>query len=173
LASRPAQECRANSFYAYTKVAKLMSTSQAYSYTPKMRLILLLFGSGLAWLVLQSVICGCIPRSIGILAFGLAPISGGLLLTVRRLAFDRSLVLEAEELILPTGFLRLRVTRIPYDTVERVWRFTLLGMAVICVKTKIGKFEIPSTMLPDAESYLAVEEFLIARAEQNATNQKS
>jgi hypothetical protein len=106
-------------------------------------------------------------------AFELLPITLGILLAIRRYAFHRSLVLAADELLLPTGFFRLHVVRVPYVSIDRVWRFTLLGMAVICVKTSKGKFEIPSTMLPDVASYLAIEEFLIAKAEQNAGRRRN
>jgi hypothetical protein len=69
--------------------------------------------------------------------------------------------------MLPTGFLRVRTTRIPYVSIERVWQTRLLWIAVLCVATKEGKFEVPSEMLPDAGSYIAVGKFLSSRAQDN------
>jgi hypothetical protein len=42
---------------------------------------------------------------------------------------------------------------------------------VLRIATKRGKFEVVSTLLPDIESYLAVEHFLTLRAQENAINQ--
>jgi hypothetical protein len=99
--------------------------------------------------------------------FGLFPIVLGLLLAVRRLAFTRYLVLERDELIVPTGLLRVRAARISYVNIQRVWQSSFPLMAVLEVATKEGKFEIVSGMLPDAASYLAVGDFLYSRAQDN------
>ena len=145
-----------------------MNIPRQYSYTPRLWLIAFVSGTGLAWIVIVSLVCHCPPRK-AILAFGLVPIAAGLLLAIRRVAFDRALLLDTHELVLPTGFLRLRMTRVPYESIDRVWRFTLLGTAVLCVRTGKGRIEIPSTMLPDGSSYLEIEEFLLAQAERNGT----
>jgi hypothetical protein len=67
-----------------------------------------------------------------------------------------------DALILPTGFGRVRTTRIPYTSIERWWEKNLLltGTTVLSLATKEGKFEIVSTMLPDAASYLDVRKVL-------------
>ena len=147
-----------------------MNLPRQYSYNPKWRLIILLFGAGFTWIALQTFFCGCIPHGFS-LWFGSLPIMFGLLLAVRRLAFNRYLRLDSDGLILPTGFLRVRTTRVPYISIERVWQTSIAWMGVLCIATKEGKFEVISGMLPEPGSYLAVEEFLNSQAKDNLNNQ--
>jgi hypothetical protein len=139
-----------------------MNLPHHYSYNPRLSLLCLLFGGGLAWLIVMGIGCGCTPHGFT-LWFGLAPIILGLLLTVRRLAFKCYLVLDEDALILPTGFGRVRTIRIPYTSIERVWETSLPFATVLCLATKEGKFEIVSRMLPDAGSYIDVGKFLYAQ----------
>src|SRR5438477_10605195 len=148
-----------------------MNIARQYSYAPRFRLILFVSSAGIAWIVIVSLVCHCSPGK-PTLAFGLVPITLGLLLAVRRFAFDCTLLLDTYELVLPAGFLRLRVTRIPFETIEHVWRVVLLGTAVLSVRTAKGKFEIPSTMLPDRNSYLEIEHLLLAKVQRNAIRRK-
>jgi hypothetical protein len=143
-----------------------MNLPTRYSYNPKSSHIVLIFSAGILWIATLTLLCRCKPGSLSVL-FGLAPILLGFLLTVRRFGFKRDLVLEHDALLLPSGFGRGRVTRIPYADIQRVWETRLPWTAVLCVGTKQGKFEIPSTMLPDAGSYVAVGEFLVSRAKDN------
>jgi len=46
--------------------------------------------------------------------FGLVPILLALLLEVRRVSFDRRLLLDKDEMILPTGFLQMGTARVAY-----------------------------------------------------------
>jgi hypothetical protein len=96
------------------------------------------------------------PRGFG-LWFGLVPILLGLVLCVRRLAFERSLLLEKSELILPTGFFQVRTTRIAYNRIERVSRVYLPWTVVLRITAKTRRFELVSVLLPDNKSYLAIE----------------
>jgi len=100
--------------------------------------------------------------------FGLLPIMLALLVGVRRIAFDRRLLLDKDEMILPTGYFRTRAARISYPSIERVWRHYLPLTVVLRVATGERTFEIVSTMLPDNESYLAIENFLNLKAQENA-----
>ena len=93
-----------------------------------------------------------------------------LLLGVRRVAFDRRLLLDNDEMILPTGFLQTRTSRIAYASIKRVWRHYLPATVVLRVATEKRTYEIMSTLFPDNESYLALEEFLNLKAQENATN---
>lgn len=147
-----------------------MDLPRRYSYNPRLRLILSTVGAGAVWIVLQRLSCGRIPYGFS-LWFGLLPIALGLLLAVRRAKAYRYLLLDRDELLLPTGFLQTRITRIPYISIERVSRIYLPGTAVLRLATKNGRFEIASTLLPDSESYLAVEKFLNVRARENIANQ--
>jgi hypothetical protein len=141
-----------------------MSLPRRYSYNPKVWLLVSTSGAGVAWIAVAALLCGCKPNMFS-LSFGLLPIILGLLLTVRRLAFKRYLVLVSDALMLPTGFLRVRTARIPYVNIERVWQIRLLWMAVLCVGTKHGKFEIVSGLLPEPGSYVAVGDFLNSRVQ--------
>jgi hypothetical protein len=133
-------------------------------------LIILPIGAGLVWIALEGLECGCMPHGISSFLLGLLPIAVGSLLTVRRLAFHSYLLLDRDAFILPTGLLRVRTTQIPYIGIERVWQTRLPWMAVLCVATKGGKFEVLSGMLPDTSSYIAVGNFLNSRAQDNLKN---
>ena len=137
-----------------------MNLPRQYSYNPRSWLIVLLFGAGVAWIAVETLLCGCRPHRTISLLVGLSPIILGSLLTVRRLAFKRYLVLDTDALMLPTGFLRVRTARIPYMSIERVWQTRLPFAAVLSVATKEGKFDVVSAMLPDAGSYIDVGKFL-------------
>ena len=140
-----------------------MTIPRQYSYKTRPSLIFLLFGGGLAWLLVRALVCGCRPHGF-VLWVALAPTILGLLVTVRRLAFKGYLVLDEDALILPTGFGRVRTTRIPYTSIERVWETSLPFTTVLSIATKEGKFEVVSTMLPDARSYVDVGKFLNSRS---------
>ena len=142
-----------------------MNLPRQYSYNPRLSLVLLLSGGGIVWLIVGGLVCGCRPHGF-LLWLGLAPIIFGLLLTVRRLAFNCYLVLDLDALLLPTGFGRVRTTRIPYTSIERVWETRLPFATVLSIATKGGKFEVVSTMLPDARSYVDVGRFLNSRSSQ-------
>jgi hypothetical protein len=137
-----------------------MNLPRKYSYNPRSWLIALLFGAGVAWIAVEGILCGCRPHRTITLLFGLSPIILGSLLTVRRLAFKRYLVLDTDALMLPTGFLRVRTARIPYMSIKRVWQTRLPFGAALSVATKEGKFDVVSAMLPDAGSYVAIGKFL-------------
>ena len=145
-----------------------MNLPRTYSYNPRLSLACLLFGAGLAWLIVTGLVCGCWPHAF-VLWFGSAPIIFGLLLTGRRLAFKRYLVLDKDALILPIGFGRVRTTRIPYTSIKRVWETRLpFATNVLSVATEDGKFEVVSTMLPDASTYAEVGTFLYSYSRANS-----
>jgi hypothetical protein len=106
------------------------------------------------------------PTGFG-LWFGLVPIMLAALLGVRRAAFDRRLLLNQDEMILPTGFLQTGTARIEYASIKRVWRHYLPGAIVLRVATEKRTFEIVSVLLPENDSYRALEEFLNLKAQQN------
>jgi hypothetical protein len=139
-----------------------------YSYNPRLWLVALTLGAGLAWLTVVGLSCGCWPHGFT-LWFGLLPIMLGLFVAGRRLIFRCYLVLDRDALILPTGFGWVRTTRIPYTSIERVWETRLPFTVVLSVTTKEGKFEVVSAMLPDAGSYIEVGKFLYAQADRPNT----
>ena len=144
-----------------------MELPHQYPYNPRLRIILLVSGVGLLWIGVQRLLCGRMPAGFS-LWFGLLPIMLALLLGMRRVAFDRRLLLDENEMILPTGFLQTGTARITYASIGRVWRHYVPATVVLRVATEKGTFEIASVLLPDNESYRALEEFLYLKAQENA-----
>jgi hypothetical protein len=60
--------------------------------------------------------------------------------------------------------------RVPYSDIQRVWRHYLPAAVVLRVATERRTFEIVSVLLPDAESYRTIEDFLSLKAKDNAAN---
>jgi hypothetical protein len=143
-----------------------MNLPRRYSYDPRWKLVVLLLGAGGAWMGVQELLCGCRPRGFN-LVFGLTTVAVGFLLTVRRLAFKRYLVLGTDILLLPTGFAGMRTTQIPYTSIKRVWRAYAGYAAVLCVATKQGNFQVVAAMLPESGSFTDVEDFLKSRAQDS------
>jgi hypothetical protein len=104
-----------------------------YSYDPRWQIIALNFGAGLGWLCLVRISNGRLNLFSVIL--GLIPITMAILLAIRRLVFKRHLVLDIDAILLPTGFLRVRAVRIPYNDIKRVWWTRLIWINVICFGT--------------------------------------
>jgi hypothetical protein len=146
-----------------------MELPHEYRYNPQPLLIFLLSGVGLLWIVVQRLSWGRMPTGFS-LWFGLLPMMLALLVGVRRIALDRRLLLDKDEMILPTGFFQTGAARIAYPSIERVWRHYLPLTVVLRVATEKRTFDIVSTLLPDNESYRAIEQFLSLKAQENAAN---
>ena len=146
-----------------------MELPREYPYNPRPRLIFLVSGIGPLWIGVQRISCGRMPTGFS-LWFGLLPITLALLLVVRRVAFERRLQLDKDEMVLPTGFLQTGAARIQYTSLKCVWRHYLPATVVLRLATEKRIFEVVSVLLPDDESYRAIEEFLKLKAEQNAAN---
>jgi hypothetical protein len=147
-----------------------MDLPHRYSYNPRPRLILFVSEAGLLWIGMGWFSLGRIPTGIG-LWLGIVLVILALLLAVRRVSFDRRVLLEQGEMILPTGPLQIRTAHIPYSDIQRVWRHNLLpGAVVLRIATEKHTFEIVSFLLPNAASYCAIEDFLSLKARENAAN---
>lgn len=144
----------------------MMKLPREYSYNPRLRLIFLVSGGGLLWIGVQRLSWGRMPTGFG-LWFGLVPIILAVLLWVRRAAFDCRLLLDKDGIILPTGFLQTKTARIEYASIKRVWRHYLPATVVLRVATEKRTFEIVSLLLPENDSYLALDGFLNLKAQQN------
>jgi hypothetical protein len=144
-----------------------MELPHEYPYNPRLRLILLVSGIGLLWIGVQRLSWGHMPTGFS-LWFGLVPILLALLLGVRRVSFGRRLLLDKDGMILPTGFLQRGTARVAYASIERVWRHYLPATVVLRVATEKRTFEIVSVLLPDDESYRALEAFLNEKTQENA-----
>jgi len=136
-----------------------------YPYNPRPRLIFLLATVGLLWIGVQRLSWGRMPTGFS-LWFGLVPVALALLLGVRRIVFDRRLLLDNDGMTLPTGFLQTSTARIDYTSIKRVWRHYLPAAVVLRVATQKRIFEIVSVLLPDNESYRTLEEFLSLKAQR-------
>jgi hypothetical protein len=147
-----------------------MELPREYPYNPRPGLIFFVSGSGLLWIGVQRLSWGRMPTGFG-LWFGLVPIMLALLVGVRRVAVDRRLLLDEDAMILPTGPFQTRATRIMYSSIERVWRHYLPAAVVLRIATEKRTFEIVSVLLPDNESYRAVEEFLSLKVQENAAKE--
>ena len=143
----------------------MMELPREFPYNPRPGLILLVSGVGLLWIGVQWLSWG-IPTGLG-LWFGLVPIMLAVLLGVRRAALDRCLLLNQDQMILPTGFLQTGTARIEYGSIKRVCRHYLPAAVVLRVATEKRTFEIVSVLLPENDSFRAVEEFLNLKAQQN------
>jgi hypothetical protein len=149
-----------------------MDLPRRYPYDPSWRLILLLLFVGI---VAPIVLVAMHKFSVRVGA-GLAAIfdAVALLLIVRRLAFRRFVELGLDGLMVPTGFLRARAARISYSDITRVSEGFLPLTAILIIATSRRRVEILSSLLPDAESYVALRNFLFQYApKENALAQPS
>ena len=104
-------------------------------------------------------------RTLGIAGLGFAVFGG--LMVMRRLAFPRSLVIDEEGLWIPSGFLRMDVRRVLFADITEVWEVPLpFRTMVLCLRARGRTFEVNSTLMPDAESYLAVGQSICSRLEE-------
>jgi hypothetical protein len=63
----------------------------------------------------------------------------------------------------------MKKARIEYTSIKRVWRQYLpFSNVVLRVATEKRTFEIASMLLPDNDTYRALEEFLRLKAHENA-----
>jgi len=150
-----------------------MELPHQYPYKPRLRPILLLFGSGLLWIAVQWLSRGHMPTGFS-LWFGLIPIALALIVGVRRISVGRYLLLDNDSMVLPTGLFQMRTARIEYTSIKRIWRHYLpFATVVLRVATEKHTFEIVSMLLPDNESYRALEEFLSLKAQENSAPQNN
>ena len=143
---------------------RVLNLPHRYSYNPRLLLIAWCLGAGAGWIVLINLFSSHLNGWS--LTLGLVPIAMGIVLTLRRIAFKRYLVLDREAILLPSGFLRIRTVRISYKSIKRVRQMELLGMLILQVVTEDGKFEIPAGMLPDPNSYFSLRTFLDSQAQE-------
>jgi len=136
-----------------------MDLPRRFPYNPQWRIILfgLAFGGAAA-------VCGKILNNwIMTLVFGIPFVILSLLLAVRRLAFPKFLLLEQDSVLIPKGFLRTWVTKIPYADIENGWERASGSIETLVLQVKGRTFEINSMMLPDMASYVAVRDFVKSR----------
>ena len=84
---------------------------------------------------------------------------GGMVLALRRIAFPRSLELGQDAILLPTGFLQRRTTRISYADIQWIQEGTIQTSPRLAIGANGRTFEFNPFML-DATGFLAVRDFL-------------
>ena len=139
-----------------------MTAPARYRYDPRWELVALCwtFAAGLSIVVLV----GYFPRALSIAA-SLLFAGLGVLVTLRRYAFPRYLVLDEEGVWLPSGFMRMNVRRVVFAETSNVWEAFLPRTVVLCLRYHGKTFEVVSTLLPDHETYLAVGRYICSRVE--------
>ncbi len=140
-----------------------MKAPTRYRYDPRWELVAFFWTATAGLLIV--VLAGCLPRAIGI-APGLLFFGFGVLLTVRRYAFPRSLVVDEEGVWIPSGFLRMNVRRVVFAETSAVWEAFLPRNTVLCLRCHGKTFEVHSIFLPDHESYLTVGAYIYSRVER-------
>jgi hypothetical protein len=94
---------------------------------------------------------------------------GGLCL-LRRLAFNRHLEINQDEIFLPTGFPQLRTVRVAYSNLLAVWEEPWALGTVLYLRTESRRYEIVCGILLESANYVLVRDFLMTVAGQ-ATEQ--
>jgi hypothetical protein len=140
----------------------MMNAQARYRYDPRWELLALSWTAAAGLLIV--VLAGYIPRALGIPA-SLLFAGLGAILTLRRYAFPRCLVLDGEGVWLPSGFMRMNVRRVVFAETSAVWEAFLPLAVVLCLRCHGKTFEVVSTLLPDHESYLAVGGYIYSRVE--------
>jgi hypothetical protein len=149
-----------------------MELPHQYRYDLRPWLILFALGSGLLWIAIAWLSLGYMPSGFS-LWFGLVPVALAFIVGVRRISVAHYLLLDNDTMVLPTRPFQMRTAKVEYTSIKRVWRHYLPMTVVLRVATENRTFEILSTLLPDNESYRAVEEFLVQKALENTRADKS
>jgi hypothetical protein len=135
-----------------------------YPYNPRREIVAMCWASVAALTVAVFVMGLYGARGLGIVEVILGFFGGfGVVVTLRRHAFPRDLVLDDEGIWLPSGFLRLQVRRVVFAEVTDVWEVFLPRTAVLCLRHRGKSYEITSTCLADHETYLNVAGSIISR----------
>jgi len=87
-----------------------------------------------------------------------------LLLAVRRVVGHRVLELGTDALLLPNGFLQIKISRIPYADIQGVSETQVSGQTFLYLRAGGRKFTITASLFPNTDSYAFVRDFLTSRA---------
>jgi|SRR5579864_4430489 len=155
-----------------------MEVPHQYPYKPPLRFILLSFGSGFLWIAVDWLPSRPIPPTgfrLWYSLIGLIPIAFALIVAVRRIWVECYLLLDNDSMTLPIGLFQMRIAKIEYTSIRRVWQHytTYYAVARLQVATEKQTFEILSTFLPDNESYRTLEDFLTRKALENTSANKA
>jgi hypothetical protein len=139
----------------------MMKVPARYRYDPRWQLVALLGTCAAGFPIV--VLTGYFPRALGIAA-SLLFAGLGVLITLRRYAFPRSLVLDEEGVWIPSGFMRMNARRVVFAETSAVWEaFLPFRTVVLCLRCHGKTFEVHSTFLQDSESYQAIGQYICSR----------
>ncbi len=159
-----------------------MEVPHQYPYNPPVWFISVLFGSGFLWMagdwLPYWLTGGHIPTGFKLWSslIGLIPIVCSLIFAVRRICFERYVLLDHDCMVLPVGLFAKRTAKIEYSSIRRVWRHYVRPYEysfVLRVATEEQAFKILPAFFPDSESYRALEEFLNRKLLENTRAKES
>ena len=87
-----------------------------------------------------------------------------LLLTARRIANPRLLEMGTDALLLPHGRFQKQTCRIAYSEIQAVSEVQFSGQKFLYVTAGGLRYTITASLFPDADSYVAVRDFLVSQA---------
>lgn len=103
-----------------------------------------------------------LPFEIAVV-FGILPLAIALMGALRRLILPSFIELEQDAILVPSGFLQIQKTRIPFAGIEQAWEAVTPRISVFHLRAKGRMFEVNSMLLPDRASYVAIKNFVNAR----------
>jgi hypothetical protein len=140
-----------------------MKLPARFRYDPRWQITAFIWAIAAALAIVA--LTGYLPRALGVALSALFA-GGGVLLTLRRFVFTRSVVLDEEGVWLPSGFMRTKVRRVVFAEVSAVWEAFLPLTVVLCLRCHGKTFEVVSTLFPDHETYLTVGGYIYSRTAQ-------
>jgi hypothetical protein len=134
----------------------MMDLPRRYPYNPKRRPIAIFFAAGCGMFALAAFHAAfwiCAPVGAGFVILGLLGI-------VRCFVLRRFLELGQDAILLPTGFLHRRTTKISYADIDWTQEARRRGTPVLRIGAKGRTFEFSPQFLLDMASFVAVRDFL-------------
>jgi hypothetical protein len=137
-----------------------------FCYGPQWRKIVWLFALGFT--AVSLALLRVITHGLGA-ALAIVPLGFALVATLRRLLFPRFIELGQDSLTVCAGFLQTRTRRIAYAEIQEACEAATGKLRVLALKTKAGKIEISSILMPDMASYVLVRDFVTSQIPQPPT----
>jgi hypothetical protein len=95
-----------------------------------------------------------------IAALGAGLVLLALLLTTRRITSPHVLEIGTDAMLLPHGLFQMHTSRIPYSDIQGISEVELYGQRFLRITAAGQRYTITSSLLPDADSYVAVRDSL-------------
>jgi hypothetical protein len=141
-----------------------MNVPASYPYNPRWQIIAMCWAFVAAFTIAIIICAAYVPEALGIAVSLLAVFAGlGALITLRRYAYPRSLVVDEDGAWVPSGFLHMNVRRVVYAEVSDVWEVFLPRTVALCLRSEGKTYEVVSTLLSDHKTYLEVAGYIYSR----------